>query len=562
MRTSKRSLALALLLAGCLACGGESASKDEKPAPSADPTVEAGTLPKPTRGYILISIDTLRADHLGFHGYSKPTSPFLDSLAARGTVFEEVYSQYPSTLVSHMSMLTGLHPREHGVYPPNSVLAPEVEILPEVFQKAGFKTGAFTEGGFLRARFGFRRGFDVFSAQDRQGARKLRHTFQRSVRFLEKLGPNDRFFLFVHTYAVHTPYDAPPRYVEPFWPSGTVPAGAIPPTGPGLTRHNATGDLLPQPAVDWLTALYDAGIRQTDEVVRDFFGDLERLGLADDVTVIVTSDHGEELQDHGKLSHTRLYRETLHVPLLVIHPDQREAVRHRGVVQLLDVTPTLYELAGLKARDRLSGLSRARMLGDPGDALPSTAWAEVAGGERAVYRGEGKALESLLFFDPPLDDWFARRVAFDAVGGELAFEARSFEVPRRLHIWQGDKQGDRSLADVALTPEWSRVKIAATPGRVDLESDGCVLEEPRNNQGEFRCRGFQIRGLRPSRVELYDVSRDPGQRKDLARERSRSTRVLLRDLLAFKPRPMASAAPAPPLDPETEASLRALGYLQ
>ncbi len=549
--------AVALVVQGC----GEKADPSA-PAPKAASALRE--IPRATRGYILISIDTLRADHLGCYGYPRPTSPFLDSLAKRATLFEEAYAQYPSTLVSHMSMLTGLHPREHGVYPPSSVLPDEVELLPEVFQRAGFRTGAFTEGGFLRARYGFRRGFDVFSAQDRQGERKVKHTFERGVRFLEGLKPDDRFFVFVHTYAVHTPYDAPPRFREPFW-SGGPPPGAIPATGPGLTRQNASGELLEPPVVEWLTALYDAGIRQTDEVLRDFFADLERLGLDDEVTVIVTADHGEELQDHGKLSHTRLYRETLHVPLLVIHPDQRDAVRHRGVVQLLDLAPTLYELARLKPRDRLSGTSRAGLLGREMEAVPDTAWAEVAGGERAVYRGERQALESLLLFDPPLDDWISRRAAFDASGGDLAFEARSFEVPRRLTV----RQGSRVLSEARLTPDWTPVRAlrpagSGHGGRVDLNVDGCVMEEPEKThggQGEYKCRGFQVRGVRLSRVELYDLFRDPGQRRDLARERSRSTRVLLRDLLAFKPRALAAVA-APPLDPETEKNLRALGYLQ
>ena len=549
-----RSLVAILMLAlAVLGCG-------KADAPGQDARL-ATQIPRATRGYVLISIDTLRADHLGCYGYPKPTSPFLDSLAKRATLFEEAYAQYPSTLVSHMSMLTGLHPREHGVYPPNSVLSDEIEILPEVFQRAGFRTGAFTEGGFLRARYGFRRGFDVFSAQDRQGSRKIKATFTRAVRFLEGLKPEDRFFVFVHTYAVHTPYDAPPRYREPFW-SGAEPPNAIPATGPGLTRHNATGELLEQPVVDWLTALYDAGIRQTDEVVRDFFADLERLGLADDVTVIVTSDHGEELQDHGKLSHTRLYRETLRVPLMVIHPEQRSAVRHGGVVQLLDLPSTLYDLARLKPNGRNSGTSRAGLLGVEAEPIPDTAWAEVAGGERAVYRGENQSLESLLLFDPSLDDWIARRVSFDVAGGDLSFQARSFEVPRRLAV----RQGGRVLGETGLTPEWTRVGPARLqgPGRVELEADGCVMEEPEHThggQGEYKCRGFQVRGVRLSRVELYDVSKDPGQRRDLSREKSRSTRVLLRDLLAFKPKAVAAAS-APPLDPETEKNLRALGYLQ
>jgi arylsulfatase A-like enzyme len=513
-------------------------------------------VPRATRGYILISIDTLRADHLGCYGYRRPTSPFLDSLARRATLFEEAYAQFPSTLVSHMSMLTGLHPREHGVFPPASVLSPQVELLPEVFQRNGFRTGGITEGGFVSGRYGFRRGFDVFVSRERSGQRQVEKTFRRGVRFLENLPPGKRFFLFLHTYAVHAPYDAPPRYVEPFWP-GAPPPGAIPPTGPKLTRQNLKGKALPRPVVDWLEALYDAGIRQTDEMLQRFFADLDRLGLADEVTVVITSDHGEEFLDHGLFNHTQLYRETMHVPLLVVHPDQRAAVRHEGIVQLIDLPSTLYELARLQPGGRPSGVSRARLLGRPLAPLPGTAWTEAQNGERAVYRGERRNQENLLLFDPPADSWLPRRVEFDTHGELRELQARSFDEPRRLVV----RQGTEVLADTVLTPEWTSIRLAPSgPARLTLEADGCKVPVEAKKR-EPQCNAFQVRGLRLARIELYDVAKDPQQRRDLSRERTRETRTLLRDLLAFKPVPLAAAS-APPLDPELEESLRALGYIQ
>lgn len=477
MMVGVRRLGMASLFCLLLGCGSE-AEPPSLSEPAAEPAKAPGKapglkgpIPRATRGYILISIDTLRADRLGCYGYPRPTSPFLDSLAERATLFEEAYAQFPSTLVSHMTMFTGLHPREHGVFPPNSVLSPEVETFPEVFRRHGYRTAAYTEGGYVSGRFGFKRGFEVFVARDRDRRRQLEQTFHRGTRYLEALKPDDRFLLFLHTYAVHAPYDAPEPYREPFW-SGEPPAGAIPATGPALTRQNTLGETLPGPVVDWLGALYDAGIRQTDEVIGRFFADLERLGLADEVTVIVTSDHGEELQEHGRFNHTQLYREVLRVPLMVVHPDHREAVRHSGIVGLADLAPTLYKLARLQPEGRFTGSSLARLVGSPSPPRPGTALADNEDGSRAIYRGDARALESLLLFDPP--------------AGE---------------------------------------------------------------------------GKRQPRVELYDVSRDPGQRVDLSGERTRSTRVLLRDLLGFKPRPVAAAS-APPLDPELEAQLKALGYLQ
>lgn len=538
---------LAVLLLGC-AGETEPGRPDTRQLP----------VPRTTRGYILISIDTLRADHLGLYGYPRPTSPFLDSLARRATVFEEAYAPFPSTLISHMSMFTGLHPREHGVFPPNSVLSPEVETLPEVFQRHGFRTAGFTEGGYVSGRFGFRRGFDVFASHDRGHRRRLlENTFRRGAGFLESVGPDDRFFLFLHTYAVHTPYDAPERYREPFWP-GDPPPGAVPATGPALTRLNRTGERPPRPAVDWLRALYDAGIRQTDEVIEGLFADLQRLGLADEVTVVITSDHGEEFLDHGLFNHTQVYRETMRVPLLVIHPDHRSPVRHGGIVELIDLAPTFYELARLEPGGRPSGESLGRLLGRPLPPLPGTAWAESMGGVRAVYRGEQRELESLLLFAPRPQDWLSRRVAFDTPGGELELEARSFEEPRRLVVWQGKE----ILAEIALTPDWTPVRIATeNPARLVLEADGCGVPGGAEARRDEECHAFQVRGLRLARIELYDVSRDPRQLRDLSRERTRSTRTLLRDLLAFKPVPVAEAEAAP-LDSELEESLRSLGYLQ
>ena len=542
------ALLLALLAAGC--------------AGKADPRpqVKEPPLPRATRGYILISIDTLRADHLGCYGYSRPTSPFLDSLARRATLFEEAYSQFPSTLVSHMSMLTGLYPREHGVMPPNSVLAPEVETVAEVFQRGGFHTAGFTEGGYVSGRFGFRRGFDEFVSRDRNHDRPVENTFRQGTRFLESLKAGDRFFLFLHTYAVHTPYDAPERYRRLFW-RGDPPPGApgnIPITGAALTLLSASGERPPRPTVDWLEARYDAGIRQTDEVLQRFFADLDRLGLADDVTVVITADHGEEFLEHGRFNHTQVYRESLHVPLLVVHPDQRAAVRHGGVVQLVDLAPTLYELARVHPRGHPSGASRARLVGRPAPPFPGTAWTEAMEGMRAVYRGERRGLESLLLFDPPAESWFSRRLAFDNPGGTLFFEARSFRQPRQLVV----RQGGGVLAAATLVSDWTPLQVStATPGRLSLEADGCEIPGDEEAAQELQCRGFQVRGPRLSRIELYDVSRDPGQLRDVSRQRGRTTRALLGELMAFRPRPVAAASAAP-LDPELEKSLRALGYLR
>jgi hypothetical protein len=534
------------LAAAALGCG------QSPPAVSAVPT--ASTAPPPTRGYVVISIDTLRADHLGCYGYPRPTSPFLDELAKRATLFEQAYAQYPSTLVSHMSMFTGLYPREHGVVTANAVLAPEIESFPEVFHRAGFHTAGFTEGGYVSGRYGFRRGFDSFRAHDKAGSRQLQRTFARGVEFLSGLPAGARFLLFLHTYAVHSPYDAPERYRVPFWP-GEPPPDAIPGTPAALNAANAREQELSPAAVEYVSALYDAGIRETDETLRGFFGELARLDLDRDTTVIVTADHGEELREHGRFHHTQLYREVLRVPLLVIHPRRRQAVRHQSLVQLVDLAPTLYELAGLRVRARPSGRSLARFVGRRASGKDGTAWAEGEAGERALYRRDGNTFRSLLLFDPPAEAWQGRSLAFDAAGGSLAFEARAFGEPRVLRAREPGGVERTLPIDVDWTPV--RLNLAA-PGRVRLQVDGCSPPEGSSARDAI-CHGFQLRGVRPVRLELFDLGADPGQRRDLAHLQATTVRDLAHELLAFRPQPRGSAGQAP-LDAELAAQLDALGY--
>jgi len=575
--TPRLPLLAALLLPALglvTACGGEPAPEDpldamrETEVERLAALAEAGAVPPPTRGYLVISFDTLRADHLGVYGHSRDTSPFFDALAARGTVFDHAVVQYPSTLTSHMSIFTGLYPAEHGVLPPDSVLAPEIETFPEVFQRAGFKTAGHTEGGFMRGSFGFRRGFDEFRARDRQSPREIEHTFARGVDFLERLNPEDRFLLFLHTYAVHAPYEPPEGYEDLFledFPDGPPP-GAFPPTGPQLVRINAEQERLSPEVLAYFEALYDATLRHADDTLRDLFGDLDRLGLTDELTVVLTSDHGEEFQEHGLLNHTQLYQEVMEVPLVVIHPRVGPG-RYEPLVESVDLAPTLYELAGLEPEGRPSGVSVARVLGrtvGADEGLGRTlAYAEDGGRRRALWRRNGPSLFHLLSFEHGPDRWLPRRLELDTSKTEVTFEARSYEGSQTLTLTAAEP-----FHSAAIGPEWTSVRAELPPlpeGRVkhrlELEGERCTVPEEVRKLRRWRCHGFQIRGLPLGRVELYDLLADPWERRDLSLERDAPTRRLLRFLrgLRFLPR---AAAGREELDEEAERNLRALGYLQ
>ncbi len=556
-RTFRRLAGLALFLLGSFGCA---AGRDEASAPPA-----AGFEPTPTRGYLLISIDTLRADRIGAWGYEKGTTPFLDTLAARGTLFERAIAQIPATLQSHLSIFTGLYPREHGVMHPIYVLAPEIPLVSELFHDAGFRTAGFTEGGYMKGYHGFQRGYEVWSDENPTAETDVERTFARGLDFLRGLAPDERFLLFLHTYAVHDPYEPPAAHRERFWP-GPPPAGAFPPTGPELARVNER-EIVPDPeVVTWLSALYDGSIHYVDSVLASLFAELERTGLLAETTVILFSDHGEEFFEHGRLSHTQTYHELLHVPLLLLHPAQREPLRIRSLVEGIDIAPTLLDLAGLPAPP-MSGRSLVPLLRAPGAAGSDRAFAEgvsrAGGVSRVRYRASGHELLQLIHTRPEADRdgaWITRRLVFDTSGKQLAFDAVGFPGERSLAV----TIDGRDAPALWLGGGWQRLSLdlgGPGPHRVALEADSCRSPHELGLGDDPRCFSFKIAGFSPERWELFDLAADPHGRHDLSRRRSTDTRALRNELRAIVHTPRAAGSPGEFSDEQIQA-LRALGYLR
>lgn len=529
---------------------------------------------KPRGRFIVISLDTLRADHLGAYGYARPTSPFLDSLAARGTLFENAIAQLPGTLPSHMSIFTGLYPPEHGVYP-DSALSPKIRTLPEVLRAEGFRTGGHVEGGYLAGRYGFSRGFEEWSedppiAQRGNEVVKLRkavkRTFRRGLDYLRGVRDEDAFLLFLHTYSIHDPYDPPARYRSLYW-AGPAPEGAFAANGPDLAAFNRGERRLAPRALEYYKALYDAQIHYTDDVLREFFAGLAELGLADSVTIVITSDHGEEFLEHGKLVHEQVYPENLHVPLLVLRPGQTQARRVRALVQSIDIAPTLYELAGVPVAHRpaISGRSLVPLLDGAGSASGRDAYGEAfLTRDRAIYRQTDAGLSLYVRREERSPDdglWVDRRTSFETFGDALELWAMSYHVPRTLRL----RVDGREIATQSLdtSGRWLRVPLppAQRKRRVELETDGCVSPLSLRESADARCLGFLLRGLVPSRSELYDLSRDPLAGRDRSDEGFGLGRELSDRLDALRFRRVAEPAPAK-RDVEQEERLRALGYVQ
>lgn len=345
-----RTVHLELSSALRLAAGDDPAQEIAFPVWSV-PTVIAPQAPAqpPVRNIVLISLDTLRADYVGAYGQPLATTPNLDRFAAEGALFEHAYTTYPSTTASHMSMMTGLYPSVHGVYGPTQSAPRAIPMLAELLRARGYRTVAVTEDAMLAAAVGFPRGFDVY----REYKTALRGTQGHVTEVVDSalgwLAENhrQRFFLFLHTYQVHGPYTPPPEY-DVF---RTQPAGLR--EDFAAARRGYAGDLL-----------------YTDAEIGRLLAGLDALGEAERTVVVITADHGEELGEHGVIGHTWYMTDpVLRVPLLIRAPGAIPAgVRVAGAVSLVDVAPTILELAGGDAASSpavMQGTSLVAHVADP-----------------------------------------------------------------------------------------------------------------------------------------------------------------------------------------------------
>ncbi len=339
MPSISRVRALAVLLIACVATAIASVacSRDDSRT-SATP-----------RRAILIVIDTLRADHLGCYGYERDTSPNIDAFAEQSVLFEHAYAQAPWTVASVASILSSLYPQTHGLThaKDNRALAESIELLPERLADDGLATAAFVANMTLDPTVGFYEGFDEHAiVVDENAAYPDEGTRinQRAIPFLERHADTS-FFLYLQYMDPHDPYDDPAGHYRTFDPDydGSF-DGSIGPLFDAMARRRPW--TLDDRELEHMIARYDGEIRYVDERVHEVFATLDRLGIADETVVVVTSDHGEQFFEHGGLKHgTSIYDEEVRVPLIVRAPGtSREGTRVPNPVALVDVYPTLVEL--------------------------------------------------------------------------------------------------------------------------------------------------------------------------------------------------------------------------
>jgi arylsulfatase A-like enzyme len=306
---------------------------------------------------VLISLDTLRADHLSLYGYARATSPRLDRFAEDCRVFERAISSSNWTLPSHATMLTGLLPAEHRLTTPRRRLPAAATTVAETLAAAGYATSAVTDGGFLAPEWGLERGFESYSATEGRAwhPKDARPIFESAAAELDRLRAGGRpFLLFVHSYEVHQPYLGREGFAAPF----------LDPDYDGPLGHRAGSSSWwpePPPAADVrrMIDLYDGEIRRLDHYLADFLARAAAGRGGRDLWVLITSDHGEAFGEHGTFEHGngRVFEENVHVPMLLCGPGSATAARSTVPASTLDVTPTLLDLAGVRPALPLLGRS-------------------------------------------------------------------------------------------------------------------------------------------------------------------------------------------------------------
>jgi len=454
----------------------------------------------PPRHVLLISVDTLRADHLGLYGYARPTSPTIDALGAQGLVFERASSTAPWTLPSHTSLLTGLAPHEHGVQDDGVRLADDVPTLAAALAARGVATIGVVSHLYVASPFGLARGFGVFDDSLIEGGTTNPSADAVVARFLEHLDrhlakggpPEAPFFGFVHFFDPHWDYRAPEpftrRFVDPRY------AGPMDGTYAAMNPYLLDAKKLAPADRDALIAYYDGEIAYLDAQIAKLLNALRDREVLADTLVVLTGDHGEEFGEHGRLGHGRsVFEEQLHVPLVLAHASL-PALRVADPVSLVDVAPTLLEMLGGERESLGSGRS---LLGphDPGRALVAESirygleW-------RAARRGAHKLVElaggeQRWFFDLARDPAERRPAPRDpSAGGELArdFERFRSESDRgfQLKLVAGD--GERLRYRARIEAQGGRLRGARHYAsahiagrdvrfeRFDLAADGASLE--------------------------------------------------------------------------------------
>ncbi|MCP5106802.1 MAG: sulfatase-like hydrolase/transferase [bacterium] len=295
---------------------------------------------------VLIVVDCLRADHLGYYGCHRNTSPVIDGLAKEGMVFENAFSNTSWTKPSVASLFTSLYPNRHGVITMTDIFPVPFLTMAEILKNNGYYTACFIGGNsFLREEFNYQQGFDLFKndGYEESPADILTDTFLDAVS-----PPSQRkFFAYIHYMDVHLPYHKN-EYNGLFMEKGIKTPFTPFEFGKHSLRESTADGTLPEETKNRLVSVYDGQIRCVDEQIGRIISVLKQRNMLENTLVVITSDHGEELWDHNNFEHGHtLYNELIHVPLILVG----NKLTHKKVktpVTLVDLLPTFLARANIR----------------------------------------------------------------------------------------------------------------------------------------------------------------------------------------------------------------------
>ncbi len=462
--------AAAVLLSGCstseppsgnqtvLAPAGKAA---EEKAPAVQPVVK--TAPSDAPNIILITIDALRADHLGCYGYSRNITPQIDALAAQGVLFEHVISTSSWTAPAMASLFTGRYPRthtvRHGIYSPEDTVVvfqeklPEtLTTLPERLQRKGYTTIGISTNPHLIRDAGFARGFDIFhedhALRDAVAAgveltldtlpellADAQKTTQLALNSVAEADPERPFFLWVHYMDPHSPYFPREPWFQQF--TSTEPAAMKQLYNKGfkelveLQTADASGQFLND-----VMAAYDSEVAYADKALGDLLAGLPQNR---ERALFVLSDHGEQFYEHGYFYHGfTLFNEEIHVPLVIVLPGGRPPQRVSQTVSLLDVTRTVLDYAGIKSDKGQQGQSLLPLVTGEGQVpdqqIAVSEFERFKRYEVSVVRGTDKIIwkqetNSALYFDLKTDP-------AEHAGVPVRLSPAGLDLQKALGVWR------------------------------------------------------------------------------------------------------------------------------
>lgn len=373
------------------------------------PPREVAPTPEPAQNVIVLLVDTLRADKLrAYNPSSRVETPTLDRIAAEGVLFEQAQSAENWTKPACASVLTGLTPATHGAKTSEAALPSAAELVSETFHEAGFATGSFIANGYVSDRFGFDQGWDSYNNFIRDGRSTEAEDVLRTAGDFIEQHADERFFVYVQTIDPHVPYDPPASFLQMYDSSNYT--GPVQPrmTAELLERAKQRRVTFDEADQVRLEALHDGEISYFDHHLGQFLERLHELGVADNTLIVVTSDHGEEFNEHGSWGHGHsIFQELLGVPLMFHMPGQFPARRVEHTVSTMNIAQTILDLTGVQGLSRAEGRSLVPDILGAVPIGPQVAFSDFQDIRRVARAGRYKlvvrANQSSVMFDLEAD---------------------------------------------------------------------------------------------------------------------------------------------------------------